>query len=61
MSLCMFAEGTRLSQQKLEASQEYAKKNNMPVLKHHLLPRTRGFTQMALHMDRTKYALGVIK
>lgn len=36
-------EGTRLSQQKLLESQQFAKKTNKPVLEHCLLPRTKGF------------------
>ncbi|XP_077298137.1 1-acyl-sn-glycerol-3-phosphate acyltransferase gamma-like [Arctopsyche grandis] len=39
----LFAEGTRFSPQKHEVSQKYAEKNGLPILKHHLTPRTKGF------------------
>lgn len=41
--LLLFPEGTRFTTKKHEASLEFAVKNNLPQLKHHLLPRTRGF------------------
>lgn len=41
--LLLFPEGTRFTPQKHEASLEFARKNNLPELKYHLLPRTRGF------------------
>lgn len=41
--LLLFPEGTRFTSKKHETSLEFARKNNLPVLKHHLLPRTRGF------------------
>jgi len=40
-------EGTRFTQEKYEASVEIAKQKGLPVLKHHLLPRTKGFTLLA--------------
>jgi hypothetical protein len=40
-------EGTRYTKEKYEASMEIAKKKGMPILKHHLLPRTKGFTLLA--------------
>ncbi|CAH1117923.1 unnamed protein product [Phaedon cochleariae] len=43
MWLLMFPEGTRFTKKKLEASQEFAIKNNLPELNHHLMPRSRGF------------------
>ena len=59
MWLCLFAEGTRLTPQKLEVSQEYSKKNGLPVLQHHLQPRTRGFNHIVenLERDKIKYIL----
>jgi len=36
-------EGTRFHERKLHASHEYAKKHNLPILHHCLLPRTKGF------------------
>jgi len=41
--LLIFCEGTRFTKKKHEKSMEFAKKNNLPLLKHHLLPRTKGF------------------
>lgn len=44
-SVCIMmpAEGTRFTREKHEASMEFAKKSNLPLLKHHLIPRSRGF------------------
>lgn len=44
MWLLLFAEGTRFTPEKCEASQKFAKEKGLPVLKYHLTPRTRGFT-----------------
>ncbi|KAJ8918430.1 hypothetical protein NQ315_008127 [Exocentrus adspersus] len=41
--LLLFPEGTRFTQKKHEISLEFARKHNLPELKHHLLPRTKGF------------------
>ena len=41
--LIIFAESTRISPDKLEASRQYAKKLGRPPTAHVLLPRTRGF------------------
>lgn len=38
-----FLEGTRKTPKKLAESQDYAKKKDLPVLQHVLLPRTKGF------------------
>ncbi len=38
-----FAEGTRITPAKAERSRSYAKDNDLPVLQHVLLPRTKGF------------------
>ncbi|CAD5113021.1 DgyrCDS2223 [Dimorphilus gyrociliatus] len=43
ITLLMFCEGTRFSEKKLEESNKFAAKNNLPQLKHTLLPRTKGF------------------
>lgn len=40
----MNAEGTRFTEKKHEASVKFAEERGMPVLKHHLIPRTKGFT-----------------
>lgn len=42
--MVIYAEGTRLTPEKLEASQAFSKERGFPVLKHHLQPRTKGFT-----------------
>ncbi|XP_068697900.1 uncharacterized protein [Montipora foliosa] len=41
--LAIFAEGTRLTEAKRQASLDYARSSGVPELKHHLLPRPRGF------------------
>lgn len=44
--LCFF-EGTRFTRKKYEASVKFAEEKNLPIkLKHHLVPRTRGFNCM---------------
>lgn len=42
--LLLNAEGTRFTEKKHEASVKFAQERGMPVLKHHLIPRTKGFT-----------------
>lgn len=42
--LLLNAEGTRFTEKKHEASVKFALDRKMPVLKHHLIPRTKGFT-----------------
>ncbi|EDV24994.1 1-acyl-sn-glycerol-3-phosphate acyltransferase gamma [Trichoplax sp. H2] len=42
--LTIFAEGTRYTKEKYLKSVEFAKKNGLPVLKHHMQPRVKGFT-----------------
>lgn len=46
-TMTIFCEGTRFNKEKHEASMEVAKKKGLPILKHHLLPRTRGFYLIA--------------
>ncbi|XP_067643838.1 1-acyl-sn-glycerol-3-phosphate acyltransferase gamma-like [Eurosta solidaginis] len=41
--LLLNAEGTRFTPQKHEASVKFAQERGMTVLKHHLIPRTKGF------------------
>ncbi|XP_045469955.1 1-acyl-sn-glycerol-3-phosphate acyltransferase delta-like isoform X2 [Harmonia axyridis] len=43
MWLLLYPEGTRFNEEKHKASVEFARKHNQPELKHHLLPRTKGF------------------
>lgn len=42
--LLLNAEGTRFTEQKHEASIKFARERGMTELKHHLIPRTKGFT-----------------
>ena len=42
--LVSFPEGTRLTPEKRQASQSFARKRGRPVLQNVLLPRTKGFT-----------------
>lgn len=43
-----YFEGTRFTKMKYEASLKFAEERNLPIrLKHHLVPRTRGFHCMA--------------
>lgn len=42
--LLLNAEGTRFTPKKHEASVKFAEERGMTVLKHHLVPRTKGFT-----------------
>ena len=48
----LYAEGTRFTPEKAEASQKFAKEKNLPVLKHHLSPRTKGFTASIPHLRK---------
>lgn len=41
--LVMFAEGTRVTPEKLESSRAYAREHGWPELDHLLVPRTKGF------------------
>ncbi|KAF7489856.1 1-acyl-sn-glycerol-3-phosphate acyltransferase gamma [Sarcoptes scabiei] len=43
VSLLCFAEGTRFTKTKHENSMKFAQERHLPILKHHLLPRPRGF------------------
>ncbi|KOC70185.1 1-acyl-sn-glycerol-3-phosphate acyltransferase gamma [Habropoda laboriosa] len=48
--LLLYPEGTRFTEQKLEASHKFALKKGITPLKYHLLPRTKGFTASIQHM-----------
>ncbi|XP_015604950.1 1-acyl-sn-glycerol-3-phosphate acyltransferase gamma [Cephus cinctus] len=50
MWLLLYAEGTRFTPEKLKACQKFAQERGLPVLKHHLTPRTKGFTASIPHM-----------
>jgi len=45
-NVLMFCEGTRFTKAKHDVSMEVARKKNLPELKHHLLPRTKGFSML---------------
>ncbi|VVC93487.1 unnamed protein product [Leptidea sinapis] len=47
--LLLTPEGTRFTPTKHEASLNFAKEKNLPLLKHHLTPRTKGFTTSLQH------------
>ena len=42
--ILLFPEGTRFTKDKYLASKKFAESRNLPVLKHHLVPRTKGFS-----------------
>ncbi|XP_073981181.1 1-acyl-sn-glycerol-3-phosphate acyltransferase delta-like isoform X2 [Rhodnius prolixus] len=50
MFLLLFAEGTRFSDDKHKASLNFAKEKGLPLLQHHLTPRTKGFTASLPHL-----------
>ncbi|CAA0829891.1 1-acyl-sn-glycerol-3-phosphate acyltransferase 2 [Striga hermonthica] len=48
--LALFVEGTRFTQAKLLAAQEYASSAGLPVPENVLIPRTKGFVTAVSHM-----------
>ena len=48
--LALFVEGTRFTQAKLLAAQEYATSAGLPVPRNVLIPRTKGFVSAVSHM-----------
>ena len=50
--LIVFCEGTRFTKEKHEASVEFARRNGHHPLKHHLLPRTKGFHVLSRGMEK---------
>ncbi|KAE8701659.1 1-acyl-sn-glycerol-3-phosphate acyltransferase 2 [Hibiscus syriacus] len=48
--LALFVEGTRFTQAKLIAAQEYATSQGLPVPRNVLIPRTKGFVSAVSHM-----------
>lgn len=42
--MLLYAEGTRFTKEKQEASIKFARTKGLPELKEHLLPRTKGFS-----------------
>jgi lysophosphatidic acid acyltransferase/lysophosphatidylinositol acyltransferase len=49
--ILLFPEGTRFSAEKYAASQEFAAARGLPELKHHLIPRTKGFSFTVSRLD----------
>lgn len=43
----MFCEGTRFTKEKHQESMKVAREKGLPELKHHLLPRAKGFSLLA--------------
>ncbi|CAF1929373.1 unnamed protein product [Brassica napus] len=48
--LALFVEGTRFTQEKLEAAQEYAYIRSLPSPRNVLIPRTKGFVSAVSHI-----------
>ncbi|KAM7263206.1 hypothetical protein ACFE04_000889 [Oxalis oulophora] len=48
--LALFVEGTRFTQAKLLAAQEYAASTGLPIPRNVLIPRTKGFVSAVTHM-----------
>lgn len=53
VTLLLFCEGTRFTEAKKIASNEVARKKGLKELKHHLLPRTKGFV-LSMHGVKDK-------
>ncbi|KAL7151851.1 hypothetical protein ABFS83_04G058100 [Erythranthe nasuta] len=51
--LALFVEGTRFTQAKLLAAQEYAASAGLPVPRNVLIPRTKGFVAAVTHLRAT--------
>jgi hypothetical protein len=47
------AEGTRFTTEKHEASKKFAEEKGLPILKHHLTPRIKGFTTSLPYLHGT--------
>jgi len=52
--LLLYPEGTRLSDKKLSEGQAFSRERGLPVLKHQLYPRTKGFARIMETLDRDK-------
>ena len=48
--VAIYCEGTRFTKEKYLKGVEYAKSHNLPPLKHHLTPRTKGFALLAEYL-----------
>lgn len=54
----LYCEGTRFTEKKHRVSMEVAAAKGLPVLKYHLLPRTKGFTTAVQCLRGTGEAAG---
>lgn len=50
LQVAIYCEGTRFTKEKHAKGVEYAKKHDLPPLKHHITPRTKGFALLAEHL-----------
>jgi lysophosphatidic acid acyltransferase/lysophosphatidylinositol acyltransferase len=48
--LALFVEGTRFTEAKLKAAQEYAASSELPIPRNVLIPRTKGFVSAVSNM-----------
>lgn len=55
--ILLFCEGTRFTKEKHKASMEYARQKQLPELKYHLLPRTKGFNYCVKHLKNKMEAI----
>lgn len=60
LALLLFPEGTDLSLSNKEKSQNYARKNELPVYEHVLHPRTKGFVHCVNEMRKFNVAPTII-
>lgn len=51
-SFIFFPEGTRFSKEKHKRSMKIARQKGLPELKHHLLPRTKGFVTFVQNLKK---------
>lgn len=54
MWILLFPEGTRFSKEKYAASLEFSTSRGLPPLKHHLVPRTKGFSFTVSRLDPSR-------
>lgn len=52
MVATFFCEGTRFTQEKIEASKKFAAERGLEAPKYHLIPRTKGFVAVMTHLKQ---------
>lgn len=60
----LFCEGTRFTEKKRLASMKFAREKGLPELKHHILPRTKGFTMLlqgAENRSKKEYSFALLE